>query len=127
MSQLSDVCEKLKIKAKAEYSSKPLPEGWGDPQASAWKVRLTFEKRSLTVDFFTGSAHRDAPNAADVLSCLCSDVSCGEESFEDFCSSLGYDSDSRKAEKTWKACSRMAPKVRKFLGEHFDEVSSAEH
>lgn len=40
----------------------------------------------------------------------------GEESFRDFCQSFGYDEDSRRAEKTWKACKRAAKKLMRVYG-----------
>ena len=41
-----------------------------------------------------------APTAYDVLSCLTKSDPC---TFEDFCSTYGYDEDSRKAEKIYNA------------------------
>ena len=35
----------------------------------------------------------------------------GSESFEMFCTELGYDEDSRKAEKIWKACQEATQKA----------------
>lgn len=40
-------------------------------------------------------------NAYDVLACI--DTYSDGESFKDFCSDFGYETDSRKAEKTYKA------------------------
>jgi hypothetical protein len=62
-----------------------------------------------------------------VLSCVTSDARSGELSFHEFCQEFGEDEDSRKAEKMWKACRRLTPKVKRFLGEHFDDVANASH
>lgn len=67
------------------------------------------------------------PDVADVLYCLCSDACCGESSFDDFCSELGYDNDSRKAEKVWNTCRDMCIKMRVLLGAEFDDFANAEH
>lgn len=123
--QMKLVLSELRISATVVDVAK-VPEGW-TPGTRGTKVRLAFGKRRLTVPFFQGPAHREDPSAADVLSCLVSDASSGEESFEDFCSSFGYDEDSRKAEATWKACKRIAPKLKQFLGDAFERVSQAEH
>lgn len=125
MSQLQALCDKLGITAACRYGGE-LPEGWGRG-AHPYKVTLSFGRRRLTTPFFMGAARTSEPTAADVLSCLVSDVHSGEQSFEDFCSDLGYDTDSRRAEKTWKTCAAMAPRVRKFLGDHFDAIARAEH
>ena len=126
MSQLTALCDRLRIRVSAEYGAVELPEGWAR-DAHPYKVRLRFQGRALTVPFFMGSGHSSEPTAADVLSCLCSDANIGEQSFEDFCSDMGSDPDSRKAEATWKACVAIGPRIRRFLGDSFDAVARAEH
>lgn len=125
MTQLEALCTKLGIRCHATYGGE-LPAGW-PRDAHPYKVRLTFQGRQLTTRFYQGSAHTDEPSAADVLSCLASDARSGETSFDEFCSEFGYDSDSRKAEATWKACRAMAPRLARFLGEHREAIESAEH
>lgn len=44
------------------------------------------------------------PTLLDVCYSLAMDAQSGQESFSDFCSNLGYDEDSRKAEVTWRTC-----------------------
>jgi hypothetical protein len=123
---LSRVCEELRITIVSTYGAVPLPQDWAR-DAHPYKCVLRFDRRTLTVPFYMGSAHTEEPSAADVLMCLASDARCGEDSFEDFCSDLGYDQDSRKAEKTWRACKAIAPRLRRFLGDSFDRVANAEH
>lgn len=123
-SRLDRLCDRLGIKCDSEYGAVELPEGW-DPHAHPYKVVLRYKRRRLTAPFFMGSAHTREPSAADVLSCLVSDTYAGEQSFEDFCSDMGYDLDSRKAESTWKACRSTAPRLRRFLGDDFDQVADA--
>ena len=43
-------------------------------------------------------------DAAEVMSAYLSDATLGEDTFEDFCGNLGYDTDSRKALDTYMAC-----------------------
>lgn len=78
-------------------------EGW-DASASHWRVTLRRDRASMTTDYSMGAAHTGSPELADVLNCLMRDAECGAQSFEDFCADLGYDTDSRSAEKTWRAC-----------------------
>jgi hypothetical protein len=47
------------------------------------------------------------------------------DSFEDWASSLGYDIDSRKAEKIYKACIENQQNIRRFLGTDFDTFAEA--
>ena len=126
ISDLTCLCSHLNIRISAKYGAVEVPDGW-PTGTHPYKITLRMRSRALTVPFFMGSANTSEPSAADVLYCLCSDAYSGELSFEHFCSEFGYDLDSRKAEATYKACVKLAPKVRKFLGEHFDTVASAEH
>ena len=82
----------------------------------------------MTVDFWTGSALGE-PDAADVLACLLSDVRGVEDarSFEDWASDLGFDPDSRTAEKCFRVCLRLSPKVRRFMGDLYDTACGLEH
>ena len=64
-----------------------------------------------------------APDGADILWCLLSDASaldCG--TFEEWASDLGYDTDSRKAEKTYRACLAIGLALRAALGN--DELAA---
>ena len=83
--------------------------------------------KPLSLPFFQGLGHLRAPTAADVVYCLCSDARCGEQAFEEFCSDLGYDSDSRRAELIWRKCRESAADIRAFLGDDFDAFANAEH
>lgn len=130
-SDLEILCRKHRISARATYgNSAACPDDWSPPP-TPWTVRLTRRdgstRRTLTVPFWTGPASTKEPSAADVLSCLISDATFGEQSFENFCHELGYDTDSRRAEVTYNQCRRLAPKVRRFLGDLFDDFASAQH
>ena len=59
-----------------------------------------------------GWAH--PPSKEEVLECLYSDADCGNDTFSDFCSNLGYDKDSRKALEIYLACQETALKIRKL-------------
>ena len=43
--------------------------------------------------------------------CFLGDAILGSQSFEVFCDEMGYDEDSRKAEKIWKACQEATQKA----------------
>jgi len=94
--------------------------------ANGYRVRLRYQRRSMTIDFWQGIAHTSDPDAAGVLDCLLSDADCGARSFDDFCSELGYDVDSRKAYRTWQACQRTDRQLRRFLGDDFDRFLYSE-
>ena len=71
----------------------------------------------LTVYFSQGSAHKKPPTLAEVLDCLASDASGVDnaQSFEEWASEYGYDTDSRKAEKTYNICRQQAQELKALL------------
>lgn len=83
-----------------------------------WKVTVRAGRKQMTTYFSQGFGHNGKePNVYDVLDCLASDASGADESFEGFCSNFGYDTDSRKAEKIYKACKHSGERLKKFLGD----------
>jgi hypothetical protein len=72
----------------------------------------------MTVYFSQGSAHKKKPTLAEVLDCLASDARGIENArlFEDWANEYGYDTDSRKAEKTYRICQIQAKNLRNLLG-----------
>ena len=90
---------------------------WND-SASHWRCTFRRGRRRMTTYFSMGPAHTKEPTAKDVLDCLASDSGSVENarSFKDWASDLGYDPDSRKAERTFRICERQAKRLRQFLG-----------
>ena len=128
ISPLQALCQDKKVTIVCKESNKTCPwDGKWGLKVRAWRVTLKYQGRQLTTDFFQGAAHAKPPTAADVLGCLCADASAGTESFEGFCSAMGYSEDSRQAEKGWKWCVKMAQRLPRFLGADFNEFCNTEH
>jgi hypothetical protein len=143
MTDLERLCHKYGIIADCVYgAAEPWPDEWQGRECHPWTVTLSWYgpqgKRSskqkqltITVSFFQGAAHENEPTAADVLSSLLVDAAVEDySSFEDWCTDLGYDPDSRKAHRTYRGCLRMAPRVRAFCGNDdavLAELRDAEH
>jgi hypothetical protein len=87
-----------------------------NPDMRHWRCTLKRDKDTLTVWFSQGSAHKEPPTAADVLNSLSFDSCATGETFESWANEYGYDTDSRSAEKTYKACLRYARLLEGFLG-----------
>jgi len=112
------------ITAESVYGDAPEREDMStmDP----WGVTLRFGDRVLAVPFYTGEGLRermaDGPSAADVLDCLASDASSvlNARGFEDWAGDLGFDPDSRKAERTYREIEAQTELLRGFLGDAFD-------
>lgn len=79
-----------------------------------FRVTLKRGTKRMTVYFSQGAAHTKAPTVGDVLECLASDQT--DESFDDWCSNYGLDTDSRSAERTYKAVTRSSKALARFLG-----------
>ncbi len=80
---------------------------------------------SMTLTFSMGYGHHGAePDVASVLDCIASDAAgvANAQSFEDWCGDYGYDADSRKAEKTYKACEHQAARLQAFLGDLYNTL-----
>lgn len=69
-------------------------DGW---KHYAMTVTLDLPAGTFTTQYRQGIAHKVKPTAEEVLHSLVVDAQTADESFEDWCASLGYDSDSRKA------------------------------
>lgn len=89
-----------------------------------WRVTLRMRGRQLTVPYSMGPACGGEPEAMDVLDCLCFDASTVEQApfFEEWAGECGYDPDSRKAERVWKAVGYQTRALRKFLGVLYQEA-----
>jgi hypothetical protein len=83
-----------------------------------FRVTLHMGRKRLTVPFSQGLGISGEPTAADVLDCLASDAASAENAagFEDWAADFGYDTDSRKAERTYNARNTIATKLQSLLG-----------
>jgi hypothetical protein len=88
--------------------------------ANGYRCTLHYKGHQHTFDFWQGIGISHDPTAEGCLECLLSDSSAGDTTFENFCSEFGYDTDSRKAEKTFKACGKTAVAVRRLLGDDYE-------
>jgi hypothetical protein len=85
--------------------------------ARHYKVLLKKDGRRMTLYFSQGSGIKGEPELSGILDCIASDSASVENStFEEFCADLGYDTDSRRAERTYKVCQRQAEKLERLLG-----------
>lgn len=84
----------------------------------ALKYEAENGRRAPRVHLMIGGRALDAPSAADVLYALTSDASVLDSAtFEDWAGDLGFDPDSRLAEKIYRACLEIALKMRAAIGD----------
>lgn len=83
-----------------------------------WRCKITVSGRSMSMPFSQGPAHTDKPTAVDVLNCLASDAASVDNarSFEEWASDLGYEPDSRKAERTYRVIEKQRDALKRVLG-----------
>lgn len=102
----------------------------GGQDMTHWKVtlraRIDGKARRMTVPFSMGMAHHGEPDPIDVLDCLVSDASGAYQDFETWASDLGFDPDSRKAERTYRTVVRQTKRLRAFLGPEYDRAMECE-
>ena len=77
---------------------------------------LADRNRTATLAAQIAKAQKVRPSAAEVLACACREGMDADQSFENWCGDFGYDTDSRKAEDTYRACTENGKKARRILG-----------
>lgn len=63
------------------------------------------------------------PKAEDVFYSLLLDNDGGEMSFKEFCDTFGYDNDSIKAEKVWRACRANSEDFKRVVGKDINVLT----
>ena len=110
--------------APSQEDCNPNMPDWQD--ADHWRCRFKRDGHSMTVHYSQGYGHETrAPEGNDVLDCIASDACTVENAltFEDFCDELGYDTNSRRAERTHKFCLATRKRLLQFLGQDaYDEL-----
>ena len=91
-------------------------ENWPHHRYSVSLVREDHRPYSINTEFKSGIGNTTEPTALDVLYSFIADLVNGE-SFEDWCGNLGYDTDSRKAEKVYLACLKQEENIKGMFTE----------
>lgn len=120
MKTMKEFVKENNIRINVEYADRNPNMSDDDWSRSAfhYKTVLKRKNKQMTVYFSKGSALTEEPTVEEVLNSIAMDsVSyLNGDSFEDFCSEFGYDTDSRRAEKTYNAVIRQGEKAENFLG-----------
>ena len=81
---------------------------------------LTRGAESYTAQYSMGPGLKGDPALVDVFGCLLADTEHADEDFEDWCYLLGFDDDSRRAERMYRACRAVADGLADLF--HADEL-----
>jgi hypothetical protein len=110
----------IKFRANLAATQKPAPFAEaGEKCGNHYRVTLSGKARRLTFSFWGSikDAEEGKPvTAYSILACISNDANT-PETFADFCSEYGYDSDSIKARDTFKRCALFARRLRAFFTE----------
>ena len=115
--------EKHRIRMHSErVQANPYIDDW--PGATHWRCKLTYQRRQLTVPYSMGSAYTGEPKIADVLQCLVDEATSFENArdFEDWAEALGFDPDSRKAERVFRQVKKNSRGLKRLLGDAYDRL-----
>ena len=85
-----------------------------------WRCTIRAGRYRMSLIFSMGSGlGGKRPELADVLDCLASDAGGYENAsdFDNWCAEYGYDTDSRRALKIFKAVERQSKRLLSLLGE----------
>jgi hypothetical protein len=117
-----------KIKMTVKYGAKMSWEKMDQWQrdANGYRLILTYQGRQMSLDFWQGWGISHDPDIEGVIDCLLSDASGADQSFENWCRDLGYDTDSRKAEKIYKQVVKQTLRLKNLLGDDFEKFLFAE-
>ena len=107
---------------------------WGNGRENWNHHNVTVKNRDngeyTRFDFWASIADPEIRTEYDILNafrCFVDDALAGKMSFSEFCSEFGYDEDSRRAEKIWKACKRSTEKLtRIYDGDLYDLINDLE-
>lgn len=83
------------------------------------KTRFTFWD---SLDSTQRGVVLDGDELLNAFYCFVSDALSAAGSFSDFCSEFGYDEDSRRAERIYKACKRSYKSLVRVCGMPYDEI-----
>lgn len=99
--------------------------GHAKPMPDSYATRSGFTVQQALTEWYNSPRNWNVPTSADIVYSLMSDAQFGSETFEDFCSNCGYDTDSRKAFETYLACQGALNGMRRLFRDHFDAVLDA--
>lgn len=125
--KLSELAKGLGFKYRRGVSMPWDKQDEWQQRATGWRCQISYQGRRYSFDYWKGAGHGTTPPTVDdCLDCLLSDASLGDNDFDDFCSELDYDTDSRKAHRSWMACQRVNRAIRRLLGDDYERFMYAD-
>lgn len=118
--QANDFATKHNVKLKINRTTYGYHFEEDEQKRYIFNCTLTRKRQKFTLDFGQSIAAEDTPPTMyDILSCI---TKYNPETFEDFCSEYGYNTDSINAQKTYKAVKREFNGVNRLFGDILEEL-----
>ena len=108
-----------------------LQEDW-QRNSRDFSCRLTYQGRSMTIDYWMGRGIKHDPTAVDVLDNLLLDASSFDSArnFEEWASDFGFDMEEpesrKKAKKIYSAVRKETERLKTLLGSDYEEFLQAD-
>lgn len=123
-----ELMEELGINTTVEeFAGETNPDMDGD--MTPWLATYTYSEKTVSFNYYTGSAITKTPTPDEVISTVLQDVSYADTDMMDFIIEMGYDNgakDLRKGQRVYQAIQQETAKLKEFLGEHFDAFLEAD-
>lgn len=87
------------------------------PGSRHFGFTLSRKGKRYSGTFSQGPAIKEEPTVKDLLDSIAGDAAAAVGSFSDFCAEMGYDEDSRSAERIYKACERSRLGIHRLFGD----------
>jgi hypothetical protein len=94
--------------------------------ANSYRCTLNYQGRRYSFNYWQGIGIKDGPTAEGCLDSLLSDADAAGETFGEFCGNMGYDEDSRTAERIYTACRKEGVSLKRLLGGDYETFRDAE-
>lgn len=120
LQQANDFAKKNNVSMK--INSVNYGKHFADDKESRYIFNITLKRNRKQYTFNFGqslASGSEEPTMYDILTCL---EKYESRDFEDFCSNYGYDTDSIKALKTYKAVDREYKAVNRLFGDVMEEL-----
>ena len=105
---------------RTDYTEEDYKDEW-KKTSNKYKARITYNKKSMTIIYYTGSGWKKDPELEDILGSILQDITYLDYGFENFASEWGYDPDSRTAEKIYKDIQKQAKKINRIFNKEEQE------
>lgn len=124
---LSELARTVRLIVRPGKTHKPWAKRneW-EKEANDYRCTLVYQGRRYSFDYWQGVGIQTEPDVAGVLeTVLASEVQDGQ-TFGEWCREFGYDDDSVKALRIYRACKRQTVYLRRLLGDDFEMFASAD-